>query len=70
MKGFQKELLLATIKATHSEKDIEVRERERRIDEEQNEEEEDQDRGLAVACKATRRLVRKALGVCQPHIVG
>ena len=30
---------------------------------------EDEDKGLAVACKATRRLIRKSLAVCRPDIV-
>jgi len=38
------------------------------VDEE--EEEEDRDRGLAVACKATARLIQKAISISQPEIVG
>jgi len=67
LKGFEKESILSTIRPASDE----VREK---VDDgpllESDEEDAEQDRGLAVACQATRRLIRKAIYICQPGIVG
>ena len=34
------------------------------------EEEEEEDRGLAQACAATKRLIKKAIATARPHTVG
>ena len=39
-------------------------------DEEEDEEREARDRGLAVACRATVRLIRKAMSISKPDIIG
>jgi len=67
LKGFEKESILSIIRPAFNE----VREK---ADDsalsESDEEDEERDRGLAVACQATRRLIRKAIHICQPGTVG
>ena len=68
MKGFERVLLLATIRPAKDEggKDIQRPDqgRDEAIEDDGYEEEEEQDRGLAVVYNATKRLIRKAFSVC------
>ena len=67
-----KESILLTIRSSFDEAIGKVGDRTRGQEQEVevDEEEEEQDKGLAVACKATTWLIRKAIDVCQPNIVG
>jgi len=74
LKGFEKETILSTIRPAINEGVVEEKIGRSLQGQESSlepaEEEGERDRGLAVACTATRRLIRKAIHVCQPEIVG
>jgi len=70
LKDFGKELILSTIWPANGELDQETVQQEQELDVEADEEGEEHDRGLAIACKATRQSIRKAMTFCQPNIAG
>jgi len=68
--GFEKASILLTIKPAADEVAGEDKGQSQDQDEEEDEEREARDRGLAVACRATVRLIRKAISISKPDIVG
>ena len=67
--GFVREDLFKTIKPAEDEKAV-VEIQDRNKSEQEDERQDDQDVGLAQACRATRRVIKKAIAICQPDIVG
>ena len=74
--GFEREAVLMTIRPAEDEMEDKEEINDQRwghqIQDNNNDEirhDEDEDEGLAVACRATRRLIRKSMAVCQPEIV-
>jgi len=68
--GFEKASILLTIKLAADKVAGEDKGQLQDQDEEEDEEREARDRGLAVACRATVRLIRKAISISKPDIVG
>ena len=68
--GFEKASMLSTIEPAADEVAGEDKGQSQDQDEEEDEEREARDRGLAVACRATVRLIRKARSISKPDIIG